>query len=103
MPIRKGNHSKRRHMYFRGDSKRDSRIPQSEVLKKYDVAICRFCPVCMDKYGLLKGKIPMSIGICGICGNDGHITGSLYSMDEAIVFAKQKYENINCMNDEGKK
>lgn len=88
MPVRKGNHSKRRHMYFRNDSKRDSRIPQSEVSKKYDAAICRFCPKCMDKYGLQKGKIPMSIGVCGICSNEGRITGSLYSKDEAIVQAK---------------
>lgn len=88
MPVRKGNHSKRRHMYFRGDSKRDIRITQKEEQQKYDTCFCQYCSLCMDKYDLSKGKVPMRIGICGICGNDGRITGSLYSMDEAIILAK---------------
>ena len=88
MPIRKGNHSKRRYMYFRGDSKRDIRISQEEEQRKYEMVICQYCLCCMDKYGLSKGKVPRRLGICGICGNDGFVTGSLYSMDEAIILAK---------------
>jgi hypothetical protein len=87
MPIRKGNHSKRRHMYFRGDSKRDIAISQEEEQKRYDAVICQYCKECMEKFDLIKGKIPRRIGICGICGNDGFITGSLFNKDEAIVFA----------------
>ncbi len=88
MPVRKGNHSKRRYMYFRGDSKRDIRISQEEEQRKYDMAFCLYCSKCMAKYDLTKGNIPRRLGICGICGNDGFIVGSLYSMDEAIVLAK---------------
>jgi len=78
-------------MYFRGDSKRDIRISQEEEAKNYDTAICQYCSQCMDKYNLSKGKVPRRLGRCGICGNDGYITGSLYSMDEAIVLAKKEY------------
>jgi hypothetical protein len=88
MPIRKGNHSKRRYMYFRGDSKRDIRISQKEEQEKYDSVICQYCKECMDKYELVKGKIPRKIGKCGICGKDGFVCGSLFSKDDGIVFAR---------------
>lgn len=88
MPIRKGNHSKRRRMYFRESSKRDIRITQEEEKKRYDMAICEYCQKCMDNYGLSKGKVPRRLGICGLCGNDGFIVGSLYSKDDLILSAK---------------
>jgi hypothetical protein len=87
MPVRKGNHSKRRHMYFRADSKRDIRISQEQEQKNYDRAICQYCNECMDKYNLIKGKIPRKLGKCGICGKDEYVCGSLFSKDEGIVFA----------------
>lgn len=89
MPIRKGNHSKRRHMYFRESSKRDPAISQEEEAKRYDMAICQYCGDCMYRYTLEKGRVPRRIGICGICGNDGFITGSIYSKDPAIILAKR--------------
>lgn len=88
MPDRKGNHSKRRHMYFRTTSKRDPAISQEEEQRRYDMAICQYCNECMYKYKLEKGRIPRRLGICGICGDDGFIFGSLFSGDEAIVLAK---------------
>lgn len=89
-------------MYFRADSKRDTAISKEEEQRNYDAAICRYCPQCMDTYNLSKGKIPMSIGICGICGKDDRITGSLYSKDEAVILAKWNHDNIGCMANEEK-
>ena len=91
MPIRKGNHSKRRYRYFRECSKRDPWISQEEEAKRYDMAICKYCQSCMDKYNLLTGKVPRQLSICGICGKDGFVTGSLYNLNELIVTAKEKY------------
>lgn len=88
MPIRKGNHSKRRRMYFKESSKRDPAISQEEEGKQYDQVICQYCSICMEKYNLQKGKTPRKIGTCGICMSDGFISGSLYNDDPAIVVAK---------------
>lgn len=92
MPIRKGNHSKRRHMYFRESSKRDPAISQKEEQEKYNKVLCQYCSNCMEKYNLLEGIVPRRLGVCGICGADGFINGSLYSLNEAIVKAKKEYK-----------
>lgn len=93
MPIRKGNHSKRRYMYFHSSSKRDPAISQEEESRRYNMVICEYCQECMDEYALSKGKVPRRIGVCGICGKDGILTGSLYQRDKAIVTAKMIYRN----------
>ena len=93
MPVRKGNHSKRRYMYFRECSKRDPWISQEEERKRYDMAICKYCKTCMDSFELSEGKVPRQLGVCAICGNDGFITGSLYNNNESIVMAKERFKN----------
>ncbi len=78
-------------MYFRESSKRDPAISQQEEQKRYDMVLCQYCADCMKKYNLYEGCIPRRLGICGICGEDGFINGSLYNLNEAIVRAKEEW------------
>lgn len=93
MPIRKGNHSKRRYRYFRECSKRDPWISQKEEGERYDMVICKYCEDCLEKYNLSYGRVPRQLGICGICGNDGFIKGSLYNSAILIISAKERFKN----------
>lgn len=74
----RGGRSKRRRMYFRETSKRDSAVPPEVEERNYRKAFCQYCAECMEKYGLQSGKIGIHrLGVCSICGDDGFISGCL--------------------------
>lgn len=82
----RGNRSKRRRMYFRETSKRDSNVPPEVEEQNYRQAFCQYCSDCMEKYGLQSGKIGIRrLGVCSICGKDEFISGCLGN-DNPLVF-----------------
>lgn len=85
MLIKQGCKSKRRRMYFRESSKRDTDISPEEEKKRYDMAYFEYCSECMEKHSLQKGKCVRTLGVCRICGNDGFIHGRMSTGDELIA------------------
>lgn len=91
MTIRKTG-SKRRKMYFRGTSKRDSQVSPEVEERNYRNAFTMYCSECMEKYGLEEGKLAIRrIGVCAICGNDGFISGCLGNEHVRIKSVKLYY------------
>lgn len=93
----RGNRSKRRRMYFRGTSKRDSDVSPEVEERNYRNAFCEYCSECMKKYGLESGKLGIRrLGPCSICGNDGFISGCLAMDNDLIAQAINNYAESTC-------
>ncbi len=88
--------SKRRKMYFRGTSKRDSQVSPEVEERNYRNIFTQYCPECMEKYKLQEGKLGIRrIGICAICGNDGFLSGCLSGDHPLVLTAHCKLTKEN--------
>jgi hypothetical protein len=83
--IKKTGYNGRRVMYFRGDSRRDSDIPEAEQAIRWAGAFTQYCKPCSDRLGLESGKCARIVGQCGICGEEGFIFGRLSNDYPAMV------------------
>lgn len=88
--------SKRRVLYFRGDSRRDTDVSEEEQARRWNGAFVHYCRECSDKHGLEHGKCPKFPETCQICGNDGFMFGRLSKDDEKLHVAMAIEQDETC-------